>query len=312
MRIDGFTCCVGPVYAAYLRASLPTWLDTLDSLTVVTDIHDDHTIATCQTQPEIAGEKFRLVKSSLLRAHGADFNKGALLCQAYAAMDPLDWVLHFDSDILPPQDWRQKVEGRLRKGFIHGCKRTDEQGKLIVDKPPLPYGFFQLWHAEDPACQKWPIFEPWHRSCGSYDTWFNLQWPLRLKAEFDFRVMHFGEVRANWFGVGLEATKQAESYRKMLAVHMTGLHETRIIESQPANRLKVPLFAAKLCFPNPKTQRTSLRIAATDDPFLIDARVGSHAGYEPMTDHREVEKRVCELYRQRHGRDYRCYRESCQ
>lgn len=281
MFIDAFTCCVGPVYASYLEQSLPVWMDTLDSLTVVTRPDDGDTIAACKKHPRV-----RIVTSTLFYAYGADFNKGAALCQAYAAMDPVDVVLHFDSDIMPDRDWRKAAEREFKEGCIHGAIRYDENRKRIVDDGPWPYGYFQLWHSSDKVAQHWPIFEPWRKSAGGYDLEFLLKWPKPRWRKLSFEVLHFGEVRRNWFGVGLEPDAQAESFRKMDEVHQMGLRAARLAEQEGKSCIKVPDFALKFAVDSKADvawRHEIARACMTDDPFLVSLKVAEMpGGYEKI------------------------------
>lgn len=288
MFIDAFTCCVGPVYASYLKRSLPVWMNTLDSLTVVTSPEDRDTLEVCKPYPRL-----RVVTSTLFKAYGAHFNKGAALTQAYAAMRPVDWALHFDSDILPETTWRARAERALIPGSIHGARRYDEQGRPIEDKGPWPYGYFQLWHSEDPACQFWPLFEPWHPHAGSYDLEFLEKWPANRWRDLGFRVTHFGEVRQNWFGVGLPEEEQEAAFQKMHQVHKVGLSHTRKLARRAENRLRVPDFSLKFCIRpdkrDPRRLAALVRACMTDDPFLVSVTVAPRkdgcrvldAGYNP-------------------------------
>lgn len=272
MYVDAFTCCVGPVYASYLAKTLPVWTDTLDSLTVVTARGDAETLEACRKYRRV-----RVVETDVFKAYGADFNKGAALVQAYAAMDPVDVALHFDSDIEPPPNWRKVAEREFAPGSIFGSRRHDEHGNAIRDDGPWPYGYFQMWHAADSAVQYWPIFEVWHPHAGSYDLEFLEKWPKRNWRGFNFRVKHFGEVRRNWFGVGLPEEQQAEAFRKMDRVHKVGLANTRVMSRSKANRLDVPDFAVKLAVP-PTTQeraRAVVRACMTADPFLASCVRGA-------------------------------------
>lgn len=278
MDIDALTVCAGPLYAGYLRRSLPVWLDTLDSLTVITKPDDRDTIEVCHGRPRL-----RLVTTDVFTAHGAAFNKGAALDVGYAAMDPVDWVLHFDSDILPPPDWRRRFERTHRVGGVHGAPRYDEKGRLIPDAPPWPYGYFQLWHAADPAAQFWPLFEPWHPHAGSYDLEFLEKWPRDRWHKLNFKVTHFGEVRRNWFGAGLAPEAQREAFRRMDAVHKVGLRNTRMLARRPENRLAVPPPRFRFAFDghDPAWGREMLRACLHPDPFLVDAYCGrAGPGYE--------------------------------
>lgn len=312
MFIDGLVSSVGPVYAGYMQRTLPVWASTLDSLTVVT-MPGDPVVEACRPYTRV-----RVVETDVFKRHGAAFNKGAALSQAYAVMDPIDAVLHFDADILPPDGWREVAEREFVPGCIHGAVRLDEAGGKISDLGDWPYGYFQLWRADDPACQYWPLFEVWHPSAGGYDLEFLEHWPRRLRKRLSFDVVHFGEVRRNWFGVGLPQEEQREAFRRMDQVHRVGLRETRLRTRRPENRLKVPEFALRLTLKadpkKPGRLRELVRSCMTDDPFLVEAsavaaltlvssarrgRRKPSLGMAPS----DVRELVVEAYRRRHDRN---------
>lgn len=280
--VDGFTCCVGAMYAEQLSRSLATWHNTLDSVTVVTRTGDEAVKGVCKGYARV-----RVVETDVFTAHGASFNKAAALCVAYAAMRPIDGVLHFDSDILPPRDWRRHVEKGFRRGTIAGIDRLDEAGHPIVDKGPKPYGFFQLWHADDDrAAYHWPLFETWHGHCGNYDMEFLERWPRELHAALPFTVVHFGEPRKNWFGVEGHEEPGHEKFRKMKELNDANLHQVRMAARKGVGRLAIPEPKLKLALSpsaDPAWMRAVVRACMTDDPFLVSCVVGARQGYTQLT-----------------------------
>ena len=194
MRIDGIVTCVGERYAEILHKSLPIWVDTLDSVTVVTDG------STAFNPPR--GTKFYW--TDLFTKYGAYFNKGAALSSAYAAIDPTDWVLHFDADIIPPHDWRHHTEKIIVPGFLYGCDRVDSSGKTLEDQTPFPYGFFHLWNVRDPNTWVRPLWDLFWPSAGHYEISFIERWIGLTRVRLPFRVTHIGNPRIGWFGESKE------------------------------------------------------------------------------------------------------------
>ena len=196
MRINAITCCVGRQYAEYLANSLDAWLDTLDHLTIVTKVGDPAI--------QFAGrrENLTIVTTDVFTQHGALFNKGAALCEAFARSKPRDWCLAFDADIIPPVGWRAVCEEKVRTGCIHGSTRYDIDGHDVDTSPRWPFGFFQLWHAADWAQLRWPIFSPAFAHAGSYDGDFAELWPRIRWRHIRMRLIHQGPRRTNWFGEG--------------------------------------------------------------------------------------------------------------
>lgn len=311
MFIDGLVSSVGPVYAAFMERSLPVWAATLDSVTLVTE-PDDPVVPIATRLGRV-----RVVQTDVFRRHGAAFNKGAALSQAYALMDPTDAVLHFDADIMPPPDWRAAAEAGFSEGCIHGAVRNNEDGSRITDLGDWPYGYFQLWHSSDPAAMRWPLFEVWHPSAGGYDLEFLEHWPKARRRKLGFEVTHFGEVRRNWFGAGLPEAAQADAFARMDKVHAVGLRETRLRTRRPENRLKVPPFALRFLLQDnkksPERVRALVRACMTDDPFLVELGFDLTAPRRPSSGRRPerllttvkpeaLRERVVAAYRERHGR----------
>lgn len=190
MRIDGIVSCVGGKYASILQKALPIWLDTLDSVTVVTD-------GTTAFRPP-SGVRF--FWTELFTAYGAFFNKGAALSSAYASVNPTDWILHFDADIIPPSNWRKMTEPYLKIGNLYGADRCYEDGRDVIDPPPFPYGFFHLWNVRDPRTWIRPLWELFWPSAGHYEIGFIERWPSELRVRLPFKVIHPLEPRLGWFG----------------------------------------------------------------------------------------------------------------
>lgn len=201
MRIDGITTCVGQAYAVQLARALPIWLETLDSLVVVSDGPLDD--AFYAAAGDALGQKVWLKFTNVFTQHGAAFNKGAALNVAYDQASPSDWALAFDADIIPPPNWRDLVERSAVRGHLHSCCRTFERPEYAWRaKTAHPLGFFQLWHTSDPCSWRWPLFPPHYPCAGGYDAEFAEYWPRDRWLRFDFAVEHQGQPGVNWFGQG--------------------------------------------------------------------------------------------------------------
>lgn len=199
MKIHGMTVSVG--YADLLGKGLDSWLNGLDTLTVVTDHEDIKTIDMARR----AG--CRVFMTDTFYDDGAVFNKGKAASQAVEMALPwMDWVLTFDADIIPPDDWRQVIEARreeIHPGYLYGATRILDTGTAYRDNELA--GFFQLWHTSDPNVQRRPLYETCWRHAGGYDSEFQGRW---LSAMEDRRILlplemeHQGYAGANWWGRG--------------------------------------------------------------------------------------------------------------
>lgn len=203
MRLDAITVCVG--YSGYLKNGLDSWLDGLDSLTIVTDLKDTAT-------EELAKQYgVRLFRTDAFTRSGGILNKGWSIAECYAATAPEDWVLFFDADIVPRAGWRKKLEAaNPQSGNLYGCRRHDETGRLMRDDPVA--GFFQLFHSQDPLAKVVPIVDTHWTHCGNYDSTFMLRWRNegRLGADLPLYLTHLGTPGENWMGIG-----NAEKVREM-------------------------------------------------------------------------------------------------
>ena len=269
LRLDAITCCVGQYYCDLLSNSLPVWLPFLDSLTIVTRPNDPAT--------QFYGPKTNICATDLFGMYGAHFNKGAALCQGYGLMQPRDWVLHFDADILPPDDWYDRMLERLEFGCLHATRRYSESGEPLDEQEFWPYGFFQLWHSCDPAAIRWPLFEPWHAHAGNYDAEFAEYWPKSKWVDLGFPVTHFGEPRVNWFGPEGDPSL-------MDPIKAEQIHVNRINARKPENRLAVPSPHTRLTLDRktPEFAAAVVRLCAQSGPFEIEARIGDHNAVEHL------------------------------
>lgn len=188
MRINGITTCVGELYAACLNVTLRVWKQTLDSIVVVTTPQCDATLTVCHDHG------VEVVATEVFTKFGAKFNKGAALCVGYAKSDPQDWVLSFDADVMPPDDWRNSCQ-YLDVGYLYGVKRTDKARHAFN-----PYGYFQLWHVADERAWRWPIFDAHYAHAGCYDGNFMERWGKDRWRCLKFMVEHEPATRHNWFG----------------------------------------------------------------------------------------------------------------
>jgi hypothetical protein len=252
MRIDGIVTCVGNRYAEILKKAIPIWRDTLDSVTVVTD---DPTIINLPVG-------VRTFTTTLFKEYGAFFNKGAALSSAYAWLNPTDWVLHFDADVIPPPNWREIAEPLIEVGNLYGAVRTYQDGRLISDPgPPFPYAFFHLWNVRDRSSWIRPLWDLFWPSAGHYEVSFLDRWPDGNRIGLPIKLVHPCEPREGWFGESAEGVK-----------HMR--EDARLGHVMPRVKkmfvLKVPDFKTQIFFTT-KDPSIALEIMSkntTTNPFL--------------------------------------------
>jgi hypothetical protein len=267
MRIDALVVCVGQHYADTLAQALPVWLDTLDSLVVVTNDVKNITLkrdywTTC---------KFTSFTTDIFYRYGAHFNKGAALSEAFYHLNPQDWVLNIDADIIPPKDWRKIAEPLLEVGNLYGCKRHYENTTNHLESDstfPDLWGYFHLWNVRDSASWIRPVYPVDCGHAGNYDHTFMRRWTEDRRRELPFTVRHIGPPRNNWFGQG------NGSQKRMDELHELGLYNAWYTK---AGHIKVPEPKWSQVFDNCSHSCEEaawlLRKWSKPDPFSYTVRV---------------------------------------
>jgi hypothetical protein len=248
MRIDAFTCCAGTKYAALLEKSIARWTTGVATLTIATDT--DTNFGPAVTAFEKANQ-LRIVHTNSFKLYGAHFNKAAALNDAWAHMPcATEWVLHFDSDITPPLDWFKQLENREDGHDAHtklfGTRRYSEDGKRLDEANFWAYGFFQMWHAQSPACWRWPLFDNHHAHAGNYDADFAERWSRSHWVDLGIPVTHPLEPRHDWFGPDGTPEQMAD-----LKTGHRHLYDVRVAARRPENQLKLPTPTATINLRDP-------------------------------------------------------------
>ncbi|HUX00223.1 MAG TPA: hypothetical protein VMY35_04520 [Phycisphaerae bacterium] len=217
MLIDGLVVCVN--YADELALSLPRWSAALDTITVVTSPMDVQTLRLL-VNGEPGRTAIRTHITDIFYKGGAHFNKGGAMQEAIERTHPWrDWVLLFDSDIMPPLDLRAKLDAAdLQPGILHGAHRhqakfanahTDPEGWPQYPDREVA-GYFQLFHVSDPAvADRSDVIDTGYTHAGNYDSQFQNRWgpgaSVERKRWLDIHVLHVGDPGRNWCGKGNEA-----------------------------------------------------------------------------------------------------------
>lgn len=274
MRIEAVVCCYGDEYADQLEKSMPVWSETLDQIIVATNIGGSGLRFT--SVPNV-----RVLETDVFTAFGAHLNKAAALDYALGMLEPVDWCLHFDADVVPPIEWRAKAERCIVPGFLYGAKRVSIEGvPHDHDRNFNPFGYFQLWHTSDSHCWKWPLFDPWHKHAGCYDADFAERWPRANWKKLPFAVKHQSEPRTNWFGVG--------NNDLMGPLKEMGLFNYRMKVRQGFDRLDIPKPKLRwwLASRDRAWVRDVLRACSFAGPFDVYAEFSCRPlqGYEQITN----------------------------
>lgn len=206
MNLRGLVVCVN--YVDLLSRSLDLWHTGLDRLIVVTSPNDEATRLLC--------DRFNVEThiTDIFYVNGAKFNKGAALSEAIVKTglrNDADWLMTFDADIVPPENWRVHVErSNPIPGKLYGAYRywqPENASPLQLDmtkRMPQSWvlGFFTMFHNTDRNVGN-PVFDLHWPHAGSYDTEFTNRWSktdqIILK---NVPMIHQGEERMNWCGRG--------------------------------------------------------------------------------------------------------------
>lgn len=161
MRIHGLTISVD--YGDFLKETLPSAFNFLDTVTVMTSPTDTETLQVCRdngTEP---------IQTEAWWRHEAAFDKGGGLNEGLSTLPRGndDWYLLFDSDILFPSDLRISLP-KLDTEALYGIDRFNVVGpdELARIRPtfsasttdpltleerffPFALGFFQLYHCKN-------------------------------------------------------------------------------------------------------------------------------------------------------------------
>lgn len=219
MNLRAIVVCVG--YEDLLRHSLHKWHTGCDRLIVVTSKTDPATIALCQSL------NVETHVTEIFWQNGAPFNKGAAMSESVMKLklrEGADWLLTFDADMVPPDNWRDILERyTLIPGCLYGSRRYQNHENVhpILDRRRLMpqhwvIGFFTLFHATDrvlPPMSE-PLFPIHYPHAGNYDTEFSFRWNRQEHIILPLDLIHMGEERANWMGRGKKALLHKQVFAK--------------------------------------------------------------------------------------------------
>lgn len=229
--IRGLVVCVG--YDDLLALTLWPNMRHLAECVVVTSPDDERTGGVARGVPGV-----RVFETDAFTRPDADgvrprFNKGLAAEEALDWMGREGWVLSWDADTIfpdsPPFDL-------VRPGRLHGMHRVvledarryagpESWGLARPQKDDPGVGYFQLFHADDPAVRgSRPWFEPTFAHAGGCDEFLAQHWPPARRVMLPATCLHLGPVATNWYGRasarldGQEGADAAENLRAMDAL----------------------------------------------------------------------------------------------
>jgi len=200
----GLTVCVN--YSDYLSQTLEVWSGSLSEIIVITDLQDWQTVQVAQKFGNVS-----TFSTDRFYENGASFNKAGAMNQAIETVrGEDDFICIFDSDILPPMDWKNQLP-RLDKNMLYGAHRWEKGERLNEKEFP---GYFWIFHLQGQRIPKRPnpMFTEW-KHAGGFDSDFQSLWPRHERIRLDIRLLHLGTNGQNWWGRGT-SHKMKEMYQK--------------------------------------------------------------------------------------------------
>lgn len=222
MRLDALTISVN--YSDYLAWSLPAAKSVFDRLVVVTSKEDKETKNICDYY------YVECIQTDLITKNGK-FNKGVGINIGIEALNPKDFIVHFDSDIIFPPRFNEFIRSRtFDKNYLYGVDRLSVKdwdtwinfccnpsnihyiGSLWANFPIMyrvvqgmsyiPIGYFQMWNIDSKFYKKYPTEI---NSAADSDLIFARNWPSENRILIpEVYVYHLesehATIGANWKG----------------------------------------------------------------------------------------------------------------
>lgn len=252
----GLVVCVG--FDDLLAITLPRNMRFMSKCFVVTSPDDERTKSVCAAVPGVV-----VFETDAFTRHGARFNKGLAMEEAFEYIGRNGWILIWDADILFP-DYADLSSAK--PDCLNGCNRVmlDDINKWTPDmtwRTKVPYpdpigiGYFQLFHADAPRIKN---HRPWYdmtfAHAGSGDAYFVELWEPGLINKLPFTCLHLGPSATNWFQRvtpridGAPVANQTENAKMMmryLRFSQWGpngpiLKGMEIDDLPPLNRIEIP------------------------------------------------------------------------
>lgn len=209
LKVNAIAICVG--YDDLLKVTMPSVLPHVERMVVVTSKDDT------RTQEYVTGFKnATFYATDAFTRNGAKFNKGAAMEEGFDFLGRSGWILVLDADILVPPDLSHQLDVlKPKPGHLYNPRRRilanpadwwrygnhQKWNELPLRKEDKGfYGYFQLFHADDPALAREPWYPTDFTHAGQCDDKFQHRWPEARKVRPKFEVLHLGKCDENWFG----------------------------------------------------------------------------------------------------------------
>jgi hypothetical protein len=140
MKIEAVTVSIN--FSDYLREIVRN-KSLLDRWLIITHKDDKDTINLCKSF------KLEYMLTKKIYENNAQFAKGKAINEGLQCLDRDDWILHLDSDILLPQNFRKYLNNiSLDTHTMYWTDRYRKDGSR-VHRSVSALGFFQLWHSSE-------------------------------------------------------------------------------------------------------------------------------------------------------------------
>lgn len=227
LKIEAVVVCVD--YSDFLEATLPSNLNHIDRLVVVTHPRDQKTQDLCR--------KFGVdvYPTEVMHEEGDKFNKGRMINYGLQHLRHDGWLIHMDADTLLPHRFKQMLHmAKLEQHKIYGIDRLNtksyenwksnewrtipqHQYRYMVTPQrefPLgsrllhqeygyaPIGYFQLWHSK--MRRQYPIVTG---SAEHSDVMFAVQWERKDRVLLPELFVYHLESEDNAFGKNWQGRK---------------------------------------------------------------------------------------------------------
>lgn len=166
--MNSITVCVG--YSDLLAITLPRNARHFARTLVVTSREDARTVALVESLPDFP-RRIQYFKTDAFTRHGATFNKGLAIEEAFDVVGRHNWICVWDADTLLPS-FPLKI-GLPNKEFLYSAARRilhdPKQWSPALDWDTVPVipesrpttfpGYFHLFHADAQALKRSKRFE---------------------------------------------------------------------------------------------------------------------------------------------------------
>jgi hypothetical protein len=167
-----------------------------------------------ETQDLCARHDLKCLVTEVFYSKGASFNKAKGLNLALQEVNPGNWIVSLDSDILLPRDFRKRLDEEfldphLLYGLEGRCicrdpktlatlKATGAWDALVLEEHPWILGYFQMFHPENRYARKFD--EMVSSNASAYDDQFAKDFGPKNWHFLEMTALHLGEVYTNWNG----------------------------------------------------------------------------------------------------------------